>query len=326
MLKNILRYCCVLLGFGIVFFTISSLNCNVKNEYSELAGRDFDLCPELPEHSLYEQQADTIVYRNADDNASLFDECYYALFINETDHEVYAAKNVHRRMYPASMTKFMTAIIVSEKIEAGEIGLNDTVTINRQYDLTAEDVEPCMLKPGDKITVKDLLYGLLLESNNYFALILADYVSGDTAAFCDLMNQKAYSLGATNTHFMNPHGLDNRDHYSTAYDIYLITKEAYRHELIRTIDASSQYSFTYYDANDVPYDVDVGATNMFMRDKADLPANYHIEVWKTGTTTGAGNCLAMYLTRGDKEYFVVASSGSSKNALYDALVKLLCLI
>ncbi len=326
MLKYIMRYCCILLGIGIVFFTISSLNCNVKNRYPSMTDVDFDVEQVSNETYLSDMAANTIVYRNDDTNGALFSDCFFALFLNETDHEIYAAKNVHTRMYPASMTKYMTAIIVCEKIEAGEISLDDMVTVTQNYNLTSYDVAPSVLVAGDKISVKDLLYGLMLESNNYFALILANYVAGDTESFCGLMNQKAYSIGATNTHYMNPHGLDDTNHYSTAYDIYLITKEAYSHDIIRTIDTMSEYTYTYYDVNNVPVNVDIIATNLFVNGKADLPANYHIEVWKTGTTTGAGNCLSMYLTKDGKDYFVVASSGVSKNVLYDALVRLLCLI
>lgn len=325
-MKNILRYCCILLGLWIIFFLIGSLNSRVEEDYGEFHGKTIGVMPELSGTYISDDDKDTVVQRNDNKNASLFPDCYFVLFLSETDHEVYAAKNVHQRMYPASMTKFVTAMVICDKIKAGEIGFEDTVTVSKNYDLTYEDVEPCHLKYGDKIRVKDLLYGLLLESNNYYALILADYVSEDTSAFCSLMNQKAYSIGATNTHFANPHGLDNQDHYSTAYDIYLITKEAYTYDIIRDIDSVGQYSFTYYDSSNAPVGIDVDATNFFVRGKADLPTSYHIEIWKTGTTTGAGNCLAMYLTRDGKEYFVVASSGESKNVLYDALIQLLCLI
>ena len=76
----------------------------------------------------------------------------------------------------------------------------------------------------------------MLESNNYYALYLAEYVGGDIQSFCDRMNQKALELGATNTHFMNPHGLDDPNHYSTAYDMYLIVKEVHNHQILRDID------------------------------------------------------------------------------------------
>lgn len=326
MLRYILRHCCVLLGIGIVLFTISSLNCSVKDDYPDLSEMNMGLASDS-DALLTEKTLDTVVYSNNNINADMFSDCFFVLFIDETDHDVIASKNAHSRMYPASMTKYMTAIIVCEKIESGEISLDDLVRVNKNYDLSGYDVAANTLSVGDTISVDDLLHGLLIESNNYFALILADYVSGDSDTFCELMNKKAYRIGATNTHYMNPHGLDDTEHYSTAYDIYLITKEAYKHSIIREIDALTEYTYTYYTANGaLPVYVDIQPTNMFVNGRVTLPANYHIEVWKTGTTTGAGNCLSMYLTKDGKEYFVVAASGISKNSLYDALVKLLCLI
>lgn len=325
MLRYILRHCCVLLGVVIIFFTISSLNCNVKDKYPKLNDLKIGLATDSDAY-LSEDNIDTVVYKDDNTNADMFPDCFFALFLNETDHEVYTAKNVHTRMYPASMTKYMTAIIVCEKIESGEISLDDVVTVQKNYDLSGYDVAPNTLSAGNKITVKDLLYGLMIESNNYFALILADYVSGDSTSFCDLMNKKAHTIGATNTHYMNPHGLDDTNHYSTAYDIYLITKEAYKHPILHDIDTLSEYTYTYYDNNGIPVYVDISATNMFVTGKVNLPANYHIVVWKTGTTTGAGNCLSMYLTKDGKDYFIVAASGVSKNVLYDALIKMLCSI
>ena len=192
-------------------------------------------------------------------------------------------------------------------------------------DLTAEDVAPSQLHRGYTISVKDLLYGLMLESNNYYALYLAEYVGGDIQSFCDRMNQKALELGATNTHFMNPHGLDDPNHYSTAYDMYLIVKEVHNHQILRDIDGFDTYTYTFYDSNGVAIDTESTATNLFVTGEVSLPATFHLESWKTGTTDGAGNCLAMYLTKDGKDYVVVASSGNSKADLYNSIIRLLCL-
>lgn len=268
----------------------------------------------------------TVVYRDNNLNSELLSDCYYGLFINETDKYVYASKNAFKRMYPASMTKLMTAMVVLDKVESGQISLDDEVTVSRYYDLTSEGVGPCELGQGSKITVKDLLYTLLIQSNNYYALILADYTAGSEEAFCDLMNQKAKSIGATNSHFSNPHGLDAADHYTTAYDMYLIVKEAHKYEEINTIDSYTSYNYTYINSADVPIEVDISATNYFISGNAKLPANYEIKIWKTGTTDGAGNCLAMFLTKDEKDYVLVASCGESKPLLYDAIVTMLCLV
>lgn len=327
MYKNVFKYLITGLIICIFFSIVTIVNNNIDNSYPDVKKMDFVVNETIQDtESLDLTPEHTVIYRDDNTNSDLFSECYYALMVNDTDNIVYAAKNVHQRMYPASMTKFMTAIIVCEKIEAGEISLDDVVTVNTIYDLTSEGVLAFEFTYGCQITVKDLLYGLLIESNNYYALMLADYVAGSESAFCELMNAKAQEIGATNTHFMNPHGLDDPNHYSTAYDIYLITKEAHKHELIRTIDSYDSYSYTYTNADGYIVDVDITATNYFINDKVDLPANFNIEVWKTGTTNGAGNCLAMWLTKDNKTYIAIASCGDSKPALYDAMVRLICLI
>lgn len=327
MLKSILKSLIPIVIICIFFLIVSIFNNSIKNEYPQASEMTFGISEMLKASDTTEYTMDdTVVYRSDNTNAELFGDCYYALLINETDQQVLASKNAHERMYPASMTKYMTAMVVCDKIEAGEIGLSDTVTLFRDYDLTYDGVAPADIFYGDEISVKDLLYGLLIESNNYYALILADYVAGSEEAFCSLMNQKAKSIGATGTHYMNPHGLDNPEHYSTAYDIYLITKEAYKYDLIRTIDEFDTYSYSYISEEGYLINRDITATNYFLNGNVNLPANFDIHVWKTGTTDGAGHCLSMYVTKNDKTYIVIASSGYSKEVLYDSMVKLLCLV
>ena len=99
------------------------------------------------------------------------------------------------------------------------------------------------LKAGCTITVRNLIYGLLMRSYNDYAMILAEYVSGDVSTFCERMNNKAFQIGATGSHFVNPHGLHEDDHYITAYDMYLILQEAEKYDIIREVDTYN--SFTY---------------------------------------------------------------------------------
>lgn len=327
MLKSILKNLIPVVVICIFFLIVSIFNNSLKEEYPEASDMEFGISEMLKASDTLEYKLDdTVVYRAENINAELFDDCYYALLINETDQQVLASKNPHERMYPASMTKYMTAMIVCDKIDNGEINLNNTVTLTRDYDLTYDGVAPADIFYGDEISVKDLLYGLLIESNNYYALILADYIAGSEEAFCALMNQKAKNIGATGTHYMNPHGLDNPEHYSTAYDIYLITKEAYKYDLIKEIDSYESYSYSYISSEGYLINREIQPTNYFLNGNVDLPAGFDVHVWKTGTTDGAGNALSMYVTKDDKTYIVVAASGDSKSVLYDSMVKLLCII
>ena len=324
MIKQIIKYLCVITCLSFLFYGISYYRCKFDNDYSSRTTKSFSISPQLAEKaSITDAGSPTLVSENKEDD--LFDGCYYTLFLNDTTKEYYCAKNVHQRMYPASTTKLMTAIVVCDKVNAGEVDLDDIVEVSQKYDLTEHDLAPCSYHVGFKITIKDLLYDLLLESNNYCALILADYICGGTAEFVELMNKKAIEIGATNTHFQNPHGLDDPNHYSTAYDLYLITREAYNYDIIHTIDTCTEYSFSYTSPDGWPVDVILHPTNLFLNGNAELPSNYKVEIWKTGTTYKSGYCLAMYLSKNDQLYFVFAAYNDSKSALYEALVKMLCM-
>lgn len=277
-------------------------------------------------HSDTDAFFDTVVGADYEINDDMYPTSLYYLLIDETDHKVLAADNVHERMYPASMTKLMTAIIVAERIESGVISKDDIVTLSHNYYIAVDGAGTSELTTGCKISVDNLMHGLLIESNNFYSLILAEYVAGDVESFCELMNEKAYSIGATNSHFMNPHGLDDPDHYTTAYDIYLITKEAAKSSYIREISQYESYPYCYTDPYGFRIDKETVSTNLFLHDKAVLPTGFNILAYKTGTTTGAGNCLSLYLTKDDKEYYLVMSDNDSRKKLYKNIAKLLCYV
>ena len=135
-------------------------------------------------------------------------------------------KNSNKRSYPASTTKIMTFIITAENVSDLE---NTSVTIKQDI-ISGLDLESTVMglssHIGEKVSVKDLLYGLMLPSGNDAALVLADYVGGGISGFVEKMNAKAAELGCKNTHFANPHGLYDTNHYSTAHDMALIAKHA----------------------------------------------------------------------------------------------------
>ena len=150
------------------------------------------------------------------------------LLVNmDTDVVVYE-KDIHERRYPASLTKIMTYIVAIENIEDVE---HTRVEIKQDViDMlsgTGSSMSGLDYKIGEKVTVIDLLYCLMVSSGNDAALVLADYIGGgDIGIFVDAMNKKAQELGLEDTHFMNPHGLHDPEHYSTAYDIYKMASYA----------------------------------------------------------------------------------------------------
>ena len=166
-----------------------------------------------------------------------------ALLIDLDTDQVLYEQAADEQRYPASITKILTALLTLEAIGRGELDLNTEITVDAAAlaDIT-EDSSTANLQAGEKITVKNLLYCLLLASANEAANVLAMAVSGDIPTFVELMNQRAQELGMAGTHFVNPHGLHNADHYSTARDIYRMSKQAMTHATFREIVSTGRYT------------------------------------------------------------------------------------
>ncbi|MDE6435121.1 MAG: serine hydrolase [Lachnospiraceae bacterium] len=239
------------------------------------------------------------------------------LLINETKNSVVCAVNPHKQIYPASMTKVLTAIIVMEAIENGTIGKNDTVVIQKKIEFNEDNVIILGLEPGDYITVDDLLHGLLISSYNDCAVALARYIAGSVGDFVDMMNAKAAELGATNSHFVNPHGLHDNNHYTTPYDLYLIFKEFLSKDELVKIDSEQSYVLTMY-REDEKIQMDLIPTNGFLSNSFEMPRGYHITGWKTGTTDKAGSCIILEFVNDDtnEEYICLVSNAKDHESLY----------
>ncbi len=239
------------------------------------------------------------------------------LLINQTKNSVVYAANPHKRIYPASMTKILTALIVMDAVDSGQISLNDTVVINKKIEFNEDNVAVLGLQPGDYITVNDLMHGLLVSSLNDCAIVLARYVGGNVSSFVELMNNKATEIGATNSHFVNPHGLHDNNHYTTPYDLYLIFKEFLNNDTLLQIDADNTYLLTYI-RDDKEVEIELTSTNAFLSNSFDMPSGYHITGWKTGTTDKAGSCIILEFVSDDTgdKYICLVSNATDHETLY----------
>lgn len=150
------------------------------------------------------------------------------ILIDYDSGKILYSKNADQKMYPASTTKVMTALLTLERTN-----LSDKVVID--YDLGYIDGNSMSIKKGEVFTVEELLRVVLVRSANDACVVLANYISGSTEEFAKLMNQRAKELGAKNTHFNNPNGLPDPNHYTSAYDLSLIAKEAMKYEKFREI-------------------------------------------------------------------------------------------
>ena len=176
-----------------------------------------------------------------------------------TDGQVMYSKNAFERLYPASITKVMTALIA---IKYGD--LTDTVTVTEDAVITEAGATLAGIHPGDQLTMEQLLYGLMLPSGNDAGAAIAVHMAGSIDAFAELMNREAQKLGATGTHFMNPHGLTNADHYTTAYDLYLIFNEALKQPEFRKVTGTTSYTADYTDGSGSPVSTTWEGGNWYM--------------------------------------------------------------
>lgn len=194
----------------------------------------------------------------------------------------------------ASTTKIMTATIVIENAN-----LNDEVTISSKAGGTGGS--RLGLKSGDKITVNDLLYGLMLRSGNDAAVALAEHVGGSVEKFAEIMNKKAEELKLTNTHFVTPHGLDNSEHYTTAYELAKLTDYALQNEKFANI-------------------VGTKTTTIYINNQARQITNTNellgvlngVVGVKTGFTNNAGRCLVTETKRNDMDIITVVLGADTK--------------
>lgn len=242
------------------------------------------------------------------------------LLVNETKNEYLVAKQPFKKIYPASLTKVLTAYVV---MKYGH--LEDEVTIKSDITFNEEDVKVCFLQKGDKVSVETLLHGLLIASENDCAVALARYISGNQNKFVALMNQEAKLLGATNSHFVNPHGLHNKNHYTTPYDLYLIFHAASQYEIFNEIIQKPTYTMVYKNAFGQRVTFDLENTNQYINKDAKLTQPNLVTVLggKTGTTENSGSSLILLSKSKTDTYISVVTNEEDKEHLYQTMTQLL---
>jgi len=217
----------------------------------------------------------------------------------DTGMEIFSV-DADEKVYPASTTKVMTALVALTY--CGDLE-NTLVTVDERAlsDLYGTGSSLSGIKSGEVIPMLDLLYCLLLPSGNDAALAIAYFVGGDIANFVEMMNTKAEALGCTNTHFANPHGLHDENHYTSAHDLYLMTMAAMEFPIFKEIVSSDSY--TIYPTN-LSKQRKVTNTNYMLNRYTDSYYSPTTGV-KTGRTTQAGNCLISSATKNGYTYILV---------------------
>jgi len=227
-----------------------------------------------------------------------------AVLLDAKTGQLLFEKNGHLRSAPASTTKIMTAILA---VESGR--LDEVVQISVRSAATRGS--SMYLYPGQKITLRELVTGLLLRSGNDAAVAIAEYLAGSVDNFVEQMNRKALLLGAVDTHFRNPHGLSAAGHHSTAYDLALLARYALTNPIFAEIVSTRETSIEWLDRKGREHDVNLRNTNklLWMLEEADGV--------KTGTTNEAGPCLVSSATRGNQKLIAVVLHDHSR--WYDSM-------
>lgn len=226
----------------------------------------------------------------------------YALLIDRSTGDVIGEKNSRERIYPASMTKIMTAILAIEETE----DLSASVTMPYEiYDrLYTEGASMAGFEPGETATLTDLLYGILLPSGAECCITFANRISGSEEAFAELMNRKAAELGMADTHFCNSTGLHNPDHYTTAADIALLLRYALDNPTFREVFTSSRRSMPPTEQHPEGFTF---FSTMFQHMASPEVTGGQILGGKTGYTEEAGLCLASLAEVNGTEYILVTA-------------------
>jgi D-alanyl-D-alanine carboxypeptidase (penicillin-binding protein 5/6) len=230
-----------------------------------------------------------------------------AILIDADTGSVLFEKNANEKLYPASTTKIMTCLLA---LEYGH--LDDVVTVPKSITKLPKDSSLVPLKPGEKMTLRDLLYGLMICSGNDAAVSIAVKVAGSVDKFVAMMNQRAQQLGCTNTSFKNPHGYQNKAHYTTARDLALIAREALKNEAFRQIVSATSYTVPKTNKSRKRKLV---TTDLMLADSSPFYYPYEIGV-KTGHHSKSGQCFVGAAVK-DGVTLISVTLKSSKSGMWN---------
>lgn len=262
-----------------------------------------------------------------DKDAPDYDKSYeiyspIALLVDCTTNEIIVQKNVHDKAYPASITKVLTSMLA---IKYGDT--NSKRKAGEEIIITEENVVTCAYRVGDDITFDIAIHGALIRSGNDAAAFLATFVNESQPEFVELMNEEAKKLGATNSNFTNPHGLTDENHYTTAYDLYLIYREALKSDYFRTVVGKYIYKnefqrTTSYNTYRIP--CEYNTTNPFFTGLATAPDHVKVLGGKSGYTEAAKRCYILHASADNgHEYICVVLKAENQEKLSTDLMYLL---
>lgn len=224
-------------------------------------------------------------------------------------------ENITEKLYPASMTKIMTALLA---IKYGK--MDQVLTASSRLGQLEWEAQRIGIEKGDTMTLEQALNYLMVYSANDAAILIAESVGNGYDNFIRMMNKEAQSIGALNTHFVNPHGLHDDNHYTTPYDLYLIFRECIKYPEFRRLMDQSYYATTFYSKNKEARHIEIPSTDNYLIGSVRPPSTIRVLGGKTGTTDQAGSCLIILSKNAEGREFISEIFGAPDHAsLYESM-------
>ncbi|MCR3922881.1 MAG: D-alanyl-D-alanine carboxypeptidase [Firmicutes bacterium] len=231
------------------------------------------------------------------------------LLVDVHSRQVLYENNAHEKLYPASVTKVMTMVLAMEALESGKVTLADMIPVSEKA--AAHGGSQIFLSPGDRISFEDLMIGIAVGSANDGAWAMAEFLAGSVETFAEQMNAKAQELGMENTNFVNPHGLHDENHYTTAYDIALMSMELLRYPKMH------EWMTIWMDEEFLKGKIKK-EEGVFLSNSNNLIRYYDgADGVKTGFTDEAGNCVSATAKRGETRLLAVIMKAQGRPILFD---------
>ena len=319
---NVIKKRCRIISIVLIAsFVLTGCQTDVSifNNYDVILPHDGQNAFGTKEQQLFSSNI-CVVPKKKQSEKDLFMTAGASLIFDNTDNKMLYADNIYQKMYPASTTKIVTALVA---LKYGN--LDDVVTIGyNATHITEHGAKLCGFAEGDKITLKKLLYSFLICSGNDAGIAIAEHISGSVEKFAELMNKEAKSLGCSGSNFVNPHGLHDDNHYTTPYDLYLVFHELLNYDVFMDIINQSSYKAEFKGADGSKKTLWFSSTDKYLLGSAKAPDGVTVIGGKTGTTSMAGSNLILY-TKNDngKDYISVVMHASDSFSLYSQMSHLL---
>lgn len=314
--------CLFVVVLFMVIGIVNIIKSQVKDYYNSDEGYERVYSSDFQYDSLVPFAYETAIVKEHDEEIDFNFTAKSGLLVKKGSLETDYSYDSFHKLHPASTTKIMTALVA---LKYGD--LTDQVVVTDDAKIDEFGASLAGIEPGQTLSLRQLLYGLLLPSGNDAANAIAVHIGGSINGFVDMMNAEAKALGCVDTHFTNAHGMTDDNHYTTAYDLYLMTNEALKYEEFRKICASKLYIAEFLDSDGLAISKTWETTNKYVNKEEELRPNLTVVAGKTGTTMAAGHCLVLVTQDSSENYYIsIVLNSNSKDSLYSNMDYLLAKI